>query len=71
MVGFVTTRHWLTHPVSIVRERGMTCLLRCHRRRLTAGHAVTFLEGTVPGGRYRHRPRNWTLAFCKVPGEAS
>ncbi len=52
MVGFVTTRHLLTHSGSIVREFGPVCLLRCYWRTLTADRAVTFLECTVSG-----RPR--------------
>jgi hypothetical protein len=48
MVGFVTTRHLLTHSAVIVKEFGTVCLLRCLWRTLTADHAVTFLECTVP-----------------------
>jgi hypothetical protein len=48
MVGFVTTRHLFTHSAVIVREFGTVCLLRCLWRTVTADHAVTFLECTVP-----------------------
>lgn len=48
MVGFVTTRHLFTHSAVIVKEFGTVCLLRCLWRTVTAHHAVTFLECTVP-----------------------
>lgn len=48
MVGFVTTRHLFTHSAVIVKEFGTVCLLRCLWRTVTADHAVTFLECTVP-----------------------
>lgn len=48
MVGFVTTRHLFTHSAVIVSEFGTVCLLRCLWRTVTADHAVTFLECTVP-----------------------
>lgn len=57
MVGFVTTRHLFTHSVSIVREFGPICMLRCCWRSLTADHAVTFLECAVSRGRHRYRNR--------------
>ncbi len=44
MVGFVTTRHLLTHSTVIIQEFGARCFLRCIWRTLTSEGDVTFLE---------------------------
>ena len=44
MVGFVTTRHLITHSHMIVHEFGLRCYFRCVWRTLTAHRSVTFLE---------------------------
>jgi len=72
MDGFVTTRHLFTHSATIVKEFGTLCLLRCLWRTVTADHAVTFLECTVPihGSAPHfpvHRPPARAACSCQAP----
>lgn len=44
MVGFITTRHLVTHAPLIVHEFGLRAYLRCVRRVLSSHGATTFLD---------------------------
>jgi len=66
MDGFITTRHLFTHSAVIVKEFGTACLFRCLWRTVTADHAVTFLECTVP--LHRRAPSLSVYRFGAVIG---
>lgn len=44
MVGFITTRHLVTHGGTILREFGPRAYLRCISKCLFSGRPTTFLE---------------------------
>ncbi len=44
MVGYITTRHLVTHRGTILREFGPRAYLRCIGKCLFSGRPTTFLE---------------------------
>ena len=47
LVGLITTRHLVTHAVTIVKEFGIIAYIRCWAAAIFSRHEATFLELVV------------------------
>lgn len=55
MVGTITLRHVLCHPILVVREYGSMCIVKCviaSAKAYCTGNRVTFLDIVADSGHY-------------------